>query len=381
MNLLFLNKAIYQKLVTCIFVLLSIWWMILFFVFKNTLLSANLVWAASYQIIAILGAVLGLIISKRWGGFKSMFGRSILFFSVGLLFQAFGQSMFSFFNLVLKINIPYPSIADIGFFGSVIFYIYGIILLGRVFGAKDSLKNFLNKILVVLIPITILSISYHFFLKNYDFDWTKPLQIFLDFGYPFGQAIYIAIAISVYILSRKFLGGVLKGGVFFILIALVVQYVAEYNFLYQALNQTWVNGSYGDYIYAVSYFTMTLAIIYIGNIFQKIRFENETVSSLHPEINTPNDKLFNQILVEIIKRQERIAGHLAWEQVRRVENIIVNDEATVNVSINGNPKQTIDQLVYNFKNLFGDIAVDVSKSAVRYLTAELPSDQVPDSLK
>ena len=47
----------------------------------------------------------------------------------------------------------------------------------------------------------------------------------------------------------------------------------------------------------------------------------------------------------------------------------------------GDPKKAIDQLVYNYKNLFGDLAVEVSKNAVYYLVAELPKDQVPDSLK
>jgi hypothetical protein len=126
---------------------------------------------------------------------------------------------------------------------------------------------------------------------------------------------------------------------------------------------------------------MAMAIIYIGNAFQQIRSENSPASAVHPETGTPADKIFNQIVVEIIKRQARVGGSLTWEQVKKVQDIKINDETTFNVSITGDPKKAIDQLVNNYKNLFGDLAVEVSKNAVYYLVAELPKDQVPDSLK
>ena len=57
------------------------------------------------------------------------------------------------------------------------------------------------------------------------------------------------------------------------------------------------------------------------------------------------------------------------------------DEQNVVVSMTGDPKKIIDQLLANYKSLFGDLAVEVSKNAVYYLTAELPADQIPNSLK
>ncbi len=205
----------------------------------------------------------------------------------------------------------------------------------------------------------------------------------MDFGYPLGQAFYISIALLVFFTSRNFLGGVLKKPIIFLIVALFFQYISDFNFLYQASAGTWYVGGVGDYLYAVSYFVMALAIIYIGTVSQKIRTESLSSPTAMPQdgLMTEVQKLFNQILTEIIQRQEKVAGNLVWEEVRKIDSIKIIDQSNFVIDIKGDAKKAIDQLVFAFKNLFGDMAVEVSKNAVRYLTAELPADEVPDSLK
>ncbi len=264
-----MNKIKATKVVTiCCFIILSVWWIISYFLIKD---YDNLVWGASYQIISIIGGISGVIISKRWGGFKSLLGRAILFLSIGLLFQTFGQTVFSYYNLVLKISVPYPSLSDLGFFGSIPFYIYGTVLLSKVSGSSASLKIPRYKIIAVLLPLIMLVSSYFFFLQDYQFDWSKPLTIFLDFGYPLGQACYVSFALLTYILSKNFLGGVMKNSILLMLLGLVIQYGADYNFLTQAYHGTWINGGYGDYIYLVAYFVMSMSLISLGLVFRNVQ--------------------------------------------------------------------------------------------------------------
>ncbi len=45
-----------------------------------------------------------------------------------------------------------------------------------------------------------------------------------------------------------------------LMFALVAQYVADFNFLFQAPNSTWVNGGYGDFLYLFAYFLMGLSL-------------------------------------------------------------------------------------------------------------------------
>ena len=249
-----------------LFFVLTIWWGISFFIVKSD--SQNLIWAASYQIVALWGGMLGLlVISRLWGGTKSVMGQAVISFAVGLLLEVFGQSVFSFYNIILKINIPYPSVADVGFFGSIPFYIYGIILLGKASRVSMSLRSFASKLQTVLIPLAMLSLSYVSFLKNYEIDLSQKTRIFFDFGYPVGQAIYVSIALLVYILSRNILGGIMRKKVLLILAALAIQYIADYTFLYQNLKGTWINGGYGDFIYLLAYFFMSLGLVRLVGIF------------------------------------------------------------------------------------------------------------------
>src|SRR5579863_7629654 len=178
---------------TLIFVGFAVWWFYLSSLNIDITRNSRQIWGASYQILALYGAIAGLFISKKWGGYKSFMGRAILFFSIGLFLQVFGQSYSSYYVYRHGVESPpYPGIDDIGFFGSVIAYIYAAILLSRVSGVGASLKKMGNKIWVVVIPIIGVAISYYFFLQGYSFDWTNKVKILLDIGYPVGQALYVS---------------------------------------------------------------------------------------------------------------------------------------------------------------------------------------------
>ena len=214
-----------------------------------------------YGSLALAGGIFGLIVSKKWGGFRSLLGKSIIMLSIGLLLQEFGQLSYAYYVVVKHTDIPYPSIGDVGYFGSVIFYIYGAFLLSKVAGSSLSLRSVKNKFVALLLPLALLMASYAIFLKGYEFDWSKPLPIILDFGYPLGQAVYLSIALLALLLSRKILGGLMRPKIILILIALLIQYVSDFNFLYQNSHKTWVTAGYGDFLYFVSYLLMGLSLL------------------------------------------------------------------------------------------------------------------------
>ena len=265
------SKAMLQKFTIALFAALTIWWVSLSIGSSSTSVHDNLIWAAAYQAVAIWGACWGLSMGRHWGGLKSTMGRVITFFACGLLLQAFGQTVFSVYGLFLNQPVPYPSLADIGFFGSIPLYIAALVEIGQASGAGYSMKSMGAKAWAILLPLVGLCASYLFFLRGYVFDWTTPMKIVLDFGYPFGQAVYVSLAVLIYLLSKDFLGGIMKNKVLLIIIALITQYVADFNFLYQFSNNTWLNGGYGDYLYLLSYFLMAYALIDMGLTLDKVR--------------------------------------------------------------------------------------------------------------
>ncbi len=244
----------------------TVWWLYIALFLRNTDHYSNVhnqVFAAAYGVMSLLGGIIGLIASKKWGGRKSALGKALLFFALGLFAQEFGQLAYSFYLYALKVEIPYPSIGEVGYFGSVLLYIYAVIQLAKVVGVKFSLKDRRGKFIAAVLPLLLLTGSYLFFLRDYQFDFSSvksTLTVILDFGYPLGQALYVAVALLTYILSRKLLGGLMKNKILFVLFALLVQYIADFAFLDAAKAQKVFPAGANDFLYLVSYTVMALAL-------------------------------------------------------------------------------------------------------------------------
>jgi hypothetical protein len=91
-------------------------------------------------------------------------------------------------------------------------------------------------------------------------------------------------------------------------------------------------------------------------------------------------QIFDQIAEKIIEQQEAIIGPVAVEQAKQVMALKV-DWPQHDVDISGDPQQAIDALVAQYKELFGQIAVETCKDAASRYLAQLPADQLPNSLK
>ena len=252
-------KDTLQIITTIVFSAFVLWWTWIHFT-----QPAESNWGAyfsdSYGVLALAGGLFGLFASKKWGGFKSILGKALVFFSLGLLFQAFGQATYTYYAHVLDVEAPYPSIGDVGYFGSIPIYILGVFYLSKTIGAKLSLKSYKGKAWAIALPLLLLSLSYYVFLRGYEFSDSK-LVTFLDFGYPLGQAIYVAFALLAYVLSRKLLGGIMRNKILLILFALVVQYFADFTFLYKFNHDEWVAGGVNDLTYLAAYFVLITALL------------------------------------------------------------------------------------------------------------------------
>lgn len=227
--------------------------------------------ASIYFLIAIWGSIWGVVVSRKWGGLKSVMGKATLMFSLGLFAQAFGECVYAYYTFYLNVGIPYPSFGDIGYFGSIPLYILGVFFLAQASGVKIKLKSFGHQLQAIFIPVMALIIAYFLFLQGYEFDWSNPIKIFLDFGYPFGQAIYVSLALLTYLLTRGILSGIMKSKILFILLALCVQFLSDYNFLYQVSRGTWVTGGFGNFLYLSAFFLMTLGLLQLKTAFEAFR--------------------------------------------------------------------------------------------------------------
>lgn len=271
---IFKNKL--QIFVTLVFLGFLGWW----FSFQHVVQAQgrSVQWfGGTYGIVALIGSIIGFAAARRWGGFKTQLGRALTFFSLALLAQEAGQLILTYYIYGSKIQIPYPSWGDVAYFGSTLFYICGAYFLSKTAGVRFSLKDNKYKIIAVAVPIALLAVSFFVFLHHHQYDWHKPLTVFLDLGYPVGDAIYISLAIVSYLLTRKMLGGLMRSAILILLLAFVLQYISDFTFLYQSSRGTYLAGRYDDLSYFVTYFIAATAMIRFNAVYSGLRKKtNET---------------------------------------------------------------------------------------------------------
>lgn len=259
------------RFITVFFLLLSLWWLFMY-IRGLTEGPENELFILIYPVLPLVGGLYGWVFAKKWGGFKSTFGSSIAWFAIGFLFQFLGQYLYVYYQLYLQVEVPYPSIGDIFYFGSVLLYIIGTYNLALVSGIKLSLKSVKGKV-ALLIPFIVLFLSYIILLQGYEADWSNKLIVFLDFGYPIGQAVYLSIALLALMISKDILGGLMRKPIMLLIAALVAQFVADFVFSYQVSREvsTFYAAGTNDYMFAFAYFLMTYALFSIGNMFYKVK--------------------------------------------------------------------------------------------------------------
>jgi len=267
-----------QIFVTLIFLSLAGWWISFQHVLAGQGLSIKWFDSVTYGLVALIGAIIGFFTARKWGGFKSILGKSLLFFSLGLLAQYAGQLIAAYYIYIAKVGLPYPAWDDAAFFGSTILYIIAALYLAKAAGIKVSLKSVSYKIVAIVVPLILLVVSFSILMHNHQYNTKDPLSVFLDIGYPIGEALYISIAIVAYLLSRKFLGGIMKAGILLVILALAVQYVSDFTFIYQSNRNIYVSGNYDDLFYLIAYFVMTTSMIKFHVIYNHLKSKTSIAS-------------------------------------------------------------------------------------------------------
>lgn len=267
-----MNKLNHKPFIvfTVLLFLLTLWRVIANYIIDpDSQLFLLTLWGSFYQFIAFFGGIFGFFVSKKWGGLKSYFGKSVFFFSLGLLLQSFGQIVYSYY--VLKgLEVVYPSIGDAGFFGSVFMYIVGACYLARVVSLKGSFSKIHGKVIACGLGGILLATSYYLFLKDYPFEGFS-IKLFLDFAYPLGQALYVGVAIYILLNAKFFSQGRLFKSMLVLLFALIFQFFSDYSFLYLSLHELWEPFGLNDVLYMLSYWFMAISLTSLNSTFNNLK--------------------------------------------------------------------------------------------------------------
>lgn len=251
-----LFSSINRKVLVLFYVLVIVWWFTIFIRnIKET--NENYAFSLVYTIIPFVWGIIGFINARRWGGLKSSVGRAISFLSAGILAWGIGNLIFAYYNLILRVPVPYPSLADAFFILIYPLSAIGIAFLFRVTGASFALKSLFGKIAIFIIPLCLSLLSYYLLFVvarggeiTYEGDL---LKLILDVAFPIGDVVVITLAAIVYGLSIKFLGGIFKMPIILILLGFVSNYFADFLFSYTTTTGTYFVGLWVDLFYPTAF--------------------------------------------------------------------------------------------------------------------------------
>src|SRR3989338_7969140 len=196
-----------DRKVLIIFYVLVVVWMFSIFARNIRETPENYSFSLLYSAIPLIWGIVGFLNTPRWGGFKSAVCRSILFLSLGLFSWGVGNLIFAYYNLVLHVAVPYPSLADAFFVLIYPFSAIGISYLFRTTGATFLLRKMSGKLIILSLPIVLGVASYYLLfviarggIIAYEGDL---LKLVLDVLFPVGSAVVAMLAALVYGLSVK----------------------------------------------------------------------------------------------------------------------------------------------------------------------------------
>ena len=380
-----MKQAKFLKIIVILYAITVIFWLALIVVSKyalvgeSTLSFLKLLTQIPLMVIPLVGGILGFRNSIAWGGLKSIIGRSILFLSLGLFTWGCGMIVWNYYIFFTGIEIPYPSFADVGYVLGLIFLIFGVWQLSKVVGVNFALRTKKGKVLLLLIPLVVISISVYLLVYVarggvlVDTS-TGYLKLFFDLLYPLGDVVNLTITVSIYLLSIKLLGGKYKIPILMLLAGFVMFYISDFSFSYTTTLETYSNGSFVDFLFTTTMFILSLGVVGFSSP------DNGKKLGIPNLANAKEVTIFNEILIKIIKRQELIMGQIAWDEAENIGGFTVDNSHNA-VSFYGDQKEIIDHLVLRYEELFGKASREVCKDAVRRLTAGMPAEEIPSSLK
>jgi hypothetical protein len=254
--------------------------------------TVNAYWSLGLAILAILYGVLGLLTAKYWSWLKSEIGQSIIFISVGTIMWGIGQLGWTYYLFKYPNQEYQPQrILDVLFYSSIPLWFIGVLKLTKASGAKYGLKKTKGKLLVLVLSLVMTALSYYFIVEvargGSEYFQQPFWEQFFGLGYSIGDAVIFTIALAIFGLSWKVLGGRFKKPITMILVGFGILYVADFVFSYLAGKEMYYNGDISDSLYLIAITVLSLAVCMLDPSTTKQLY---TTPSIHEDSMTSNSE-------------------------------------------------------------------------------------------
>jgi len=174
-------------------------------------------------------------------------------FTLGTGLWVFAETFWAFYYFVLKVAIPYPSLADIFYIGGYFPVMAGLLGYLNTFRVALSRRRLGFAICVIAAAV---ALALTFILPVELGQSLTALKFLTDMIYPVLDMALLSLAVLS--LSIFIGGSIAKWWVIFG-VGAALYVIADEFFLYQVANGTYYNGSVDDLIFLLGYLTVALA--------------------------------------------------------------------------------------------------------------------------
>ncbi len=258
-----LHFNFYSLLLSIFYIFFLVWWVYI----QNLGTKDSIVntwFSALYSVLPILGGFGGISASRAWKSSNKDVSKALFTFSIGLLSWGFGEIAWSVYNILLKVEVPYPSLADVGFMLSLPLWSYSIIYLAKGVGIKLELKNqFVKNVLFVVPGIVLLIGAYLIFgvARKPVFELSSGYaKLFFDVSYPLWDLILLVLISVISILAYGYVKDRLLKPFILISFGLLFSFLGDLGLSYQSSVSQFYNGGIVDLLYITMCYFLALGI-------------------------------------------------------------------------------------------------------------------------
>ncbi len=214
-----------------------LWWLGLQFVFHETI-YVN-VFELFYQLVFLASLYVGLYALPSTGT-SSAVGKALLLFGLGIGSWGVGSIIWViYYNMILHVEVPYPSVADVFFLLLIPCMIAGVWQLLSIVQSRLRWQNLAESVgILALSCVLLFGVIYRPDVSSGLPDLAKLFNIL----HPLGDAILLVLTFMLW----RYIGGKLKGLSLLLIIALLSQITADSLFSIQTTNETYANGGVPD---------------------------------------------------------------------------------------------------------------------------------------
>jgi hypothetical protein len=237
-----------------LFLVIFVWGISLQFISVHTG-DWNYAYNLGYAALYLTGGLVGLF-GARYVTTSISMGSALLYLGAAQISYAVGLIVWSYYNLIAHVSVPYPSVADIFF---ALFYI--LLAVGCWYFlqmvATHVQVQYAFEVLAIFFVSAIIIIG---FLNTPDTSsGAGALARIFNIWYPLGDSLLISLSYIVFRAGRdKF-----RSGVFILILGLLVQVFADIIFSARSGAGTYWNGDISDILFAVSGSVLSLGIMTI----------------------------------------------------------------------------------------------------------------------